>query len=155
MFSAKFRGENTSGQGRLEHSAAANDAEATFTLLNRIFGIGFGYHYGGVFFAVLMNTGWIGFIVYCYAFVKPIIFLRPEGGGLPVKVCIATLFLLFFISVSELFLPTSWMFLGIAYWYLDEFRANRTWTAALATSRTERYSRNGHGKLKPDWLSKH
>ena len=76
-------------------------------------------------------------MVYCYAFLKPIIFLRSEGGGLPVKVCIATLFLLFFISVSELFLPTSWMFLGIAYWYLDKFRANRPWTAALATSRTE------------------
>jgi len=29
------------------------------------------------------------------------------------------------------------MFLGIAYWYLDKSRANRTWTAALATSRTE------------------
>jgi hypothetical protein len=137
MFTAKFRGENPSGQGRMEHSAAANDAEVTFTLLNRIFGVGFGYHYGGVFFAVLMNTGWIGLIVYCYAFVKPIIFLRPEAGGLPIKVCIATLFLLFYISVSELFLPTTWMFLGIAYWYLDKSRANRTWTAALATSRTE------------------
>ena len=68
MFTAKFRGENTSGQGRMDHSAAANDAEAAFTLLNRIFGIGFGYHYGGVFFAVLMNTGWIGMVVYCYAF---------------------------------------------------------------------------------------
>ena len=32
------------------------------------FGIGFGYHYGGVFFAVLMNTGWIGLLVYLYVF---------------------------------------------------------------------------------------
>jgi hypothetical protein len=125
MFSAKLRGENTSGQGRMEHSAAAKEAEAAFTLLNRIFGIGFGYHYGGVFFAVLMNTGWIGILVYCYAFLKPMVFLRSEGGGLPFKVGIATLFLLFYISVSELFLPTTWMFLGIAYWYLDKRRSNR------------------------------
>ena len=135
MFSAKFRGENTSGQGRLEHGAAANDAEATFTLLNRLFGIGFGYHYGGVYFAVLMNTGWIGMLVYCYAFLKPVLLLRSESGGLPLKVCIATLFLLFYISVSELFLPTTWMFLGIAYWYFDKTPANRIAAMQSASGR--------------------
>jgi hypothetical protein len=57
MFGAKFRGESLSGVGRLEHQVAAHEADATLTLLNRLFGIGFGYHYGGVYFAVLMNTG--------------------------------------------------------------------------------------------------
>ena len=135
MFSAKFRGENTSATGRMEHAAAAKDAEASFTLLNRIFGIGFGYHYSGVYSAVLINTGWIGMMVYFYAFLKPVILLRSEGGGLPLKVCIATLFLLFYISVSELFLPTTWMLLGIAYWYFDKTRANRSWTPDLAPAR--------------------
>jgi hypothetical protein len=125
MFSAKFRGDNNSGQSRLEHGAAASEAEARFTLLNRIFGIGFGYHYGGVFFAVLMNTGWIGMAVYCYAFLKPVVFLPSDHKGLPLKVCVATLFFLFYLSVSELFLPTTWMFLGIAYWYLDKALANQ------------------------------
>ena len=32
--------------------------------MNHLFGIGFGYYYGGVFKAVLVNTGWIGMIVY-------------------------------------------------------------------------------------------
>ena len=137
MFIAKFRGENNSGQSRLEHGAAANEAEATFTLLDRLFGIGFGYHYSGVYFAVLMNTGWIGMMVYCYAFLKPVILLRSEGGGLPLKVCIATLFLLFYISVSELFLPTTWMFLGIAYWYLDQARANRIAAMQSASGRVQ------------------
>ena len=68
MFTAKFRGENNSGQSRMEHGAAANEQAASFTFLNRLFGIGFGYHYGGVFFAVLMNTGWIGLLVYLYVF---------------------------------------------------------------------------------------
>jgi hypothetical protein len=68
---------------RLEHAAATNDAEATFTLLNRLFGIGFGYHYGGVYFAVLMNTGWIGLMVYCYAFLKPVFLIQSDGGDSP------------------------------------------------------------------------
>jgi hypothetical protein len=124
MFAAKFRGENLSGQARLEHSAAAADAENTLTLLNRIFGIGFGYHYGGVYFAILMNTGWIGMAVYCYAFLKPVFSLPADGGGIAFKVSLATLFVLFYISVSELFLPTTWMFLGMAYWRLDKSRVH-------------------------------
>jgi hypothetical protein len=123
MFGAKFRGENLSGHARLEHGAATNDATATLTFLNRLFGIGFGYHYGGVFFAVLMNCGWIGMIVYSYAFLKPVFLLESNGRGLTLKVCIATLFLLFYLSVSELFLPTTWMLLGLAYWHLDKVRA--------------------------------
>jgi hypothetical protein len=124
MFAAKLKGENLSGQGRIEHAAAAADAENTLTLLNRIFGIGFGYHYGGVYFAIIMNTGWIGLAVYCYAFLKPVFLLPADSGGIPFKVSLATLFVLFYISVSELFLPTTWMFLGLAYWRLDKSRAH-------------------------------
>ena len=148
MFTAKFRGESTSATGRIEHAAAANDAEATFTLLNRIFGIGFGYHYSGVYSAVLINTGWIGMMVYFYAFLKPVILLRSEGGELPLRVCIATLFFLFHLSVSELFIPTTWMFLGIAYWYLDKGRANRAHTQHTVSAHLMRVS-----NTRPDWAA--
>ena len=141
MFSAKFRGETNSGQTRLEHGAAAKDAEATFTLLNRIFGIGFGYHYGGVYFALLMNTGWIGMIVYLYVFLKPLILLPTDSDGSVLKVCVAALFFLFYISVSELFLPTTWMFLGIAYWYMDKARDERAVMQYQGCGRLERISR--------------
>ena len=103
----------------------------------RIFGIGFGYHYGGVYFAILMNTGWIGMAVYCYAFFKPVFLLPADGGGIPFKVSLATLFVLFYISVSELFLPTTWMFLGLAYWRLDKSRAHVAWKPHRPPTRTE------------------
>jgi hypothetical protein len=125
MFTSKFNGENASGQGRQESAQAMRDTAATFTLMNRLFGIGFGYYYGGVYFAILVNTGWIGMIVYCYAFLKPVIFLRPDDASLGLKVGVATLFFLFYISVSELFLPTTWMFLGLAYWRLDQQRQEK------------------------------
>ena len=82
-----------------------------------------------------MNTGWIGFAVYCYAFVKPVILLTTRRRWTPVKVCIATLFCFFTSPSLELFLPTSWMFLGIAYWYLDKFRANRIAAMQSASGR--------------------
>ena len=120
MFTAKLNAENGSGeihQGAIE---AVNDTVRTFTLMNRLFGIGFGYYYGWVFNAILVNTGWIGLMVYLYAFLKPVILLRADHGGLAFKVAVATIFFLYFINVSELFLPTTWMFLGLAYWQLDQ-----------------------------------
>jgi hypothetical protein len=122
MFTAKVSGQNDSGQVRQDAALAMRETMATFTPMNRLFGIGFGYYYGGVFYTVLVNTGWIGLLVYCYAFLKPVILLRAEEGSLALKVSVATLFFLFYISVSELFLPTTWMFLGLAYWRLDQQR---------------------------------
>jgi hypothetical protein len=135
MFTAKMSGENASGHDRNESFAALKETAQTFTFMNRLFGIGFGYYYGGVYYAVPVNTGWIGMIVYCYAFLKPVIFLRPDHEGLAFKVGIATLFFLFKISVSELFLPTTWMFLGLAYWRLDQQRQEKNATQ-LVTART-------------------
>lgn len=125
MFTAKMSHDNDSGKIRSETGSAMNETAQTFTPINRIFGIGFGYYYGGVFFAVLVNTGWIGMMVYFYAFLKPIIFLRSEEGSLALKLAVVSLFFLFYVSVSELFLPTTWMFLGLAYWRLDQQRPQR------------------------------
>jgi hypothetical protein len=125
MFTAKMSHANDSGESRSETAQAMRETVQTFTPMNRIFGIGFGYYYGGVFFAVLVNTGWIGMLVYFYAFLKPVVLLRSEEGNLALKVGIVTLFVLFYVSVSELFLPTTWMFLGLAYWRLDQQREQR------------------------------
>jgi hypothetical protein len=125
MFTAKMSGENASGHDRQQSGLAMREQVETFSLMNRLFGIGFGYYYGGVFYSVLVNTGWIGMLVYCYAFLKPVIFLRSEHGAIALKVGVAILFLLFKLSVSELFLPTTWMFLGLAYWHLDRQRQEK------------------------------
>jgi len=122
LFTSKINGENGSG---IEHQVAAQAMEettSTFTFMNRLFGIGFGNYYGPVFSNVLINTGWIGLIVYAYAFLKPALLLRTDGGGLAFKVGVLALFFLYYLNLSELFLPTTWMFLGLAYWQLDQQR---------------------------------
>jgi hypothetical protein len=120
IFTNKINGEAGSG----DMHQAANDAMIatlkTFTPMNAIFGIGFGYYYGSVLTTILVNTGLIGLVIYCYAFLKPAILLRSNDGGLALKVGIATIFFLYCINVSEFFLPTTWMFLGLAYWRLDQ-----------------------------------
>jgi hypothetical protein len=66
------------------------------------------------------------------------VFLLPaDSGGIAFKVSLATLFVLFYISVSELFLPTTWMFLGLAYWRLDKSRAGVDWKPHRPTTLTE------------------
>jgi O-Antigen ligase len=125
MFTEKMNGENNSGQTREDNWDATQETLKTFTLMNRLFGIGFGYYYGGVYYAILVNTGLIGMLVYFYAFLKPVIFLRPDHTALAFKVALAALFFLFYISVSELFLPSTWMFLGLAYWRLDQQKDQR------------------------------
>jgi hypothetical protein len=125
MFTAKLNADNNSGGVHQNANQAMIDTVKTFTAMNHLFGIGFGYYYGWVFSAVLINTGWIGLIVYLYAFLKPAILLRSDHGGLALKVGVATIFFLYCINVSELFLPTTWMFLGLAYWRLDQQKRER------------------------------
>jgi hypothetical protein len=125
LFTSKLNAENSSGIERQAATQAMQETASTFTFMNRLFGIGFGNYYGSVFSAVLINTGWIGLIVYSYAFLKPAILLRSGNGGLPLKVGVLALFFLYYLNVAELFLPPTWMFLGLAYWRLDQQRQEK------------------------------
>jgi hypothetical protein len=120
IFTSKFNAQNDSGDLHQAANQATSETVRTFTFMNHLFGIGFGYYYGSVFSTVLINTGWIGLLVYFYGFLKPAILLRSDDGGLALKIGVATIFFLYGINVSEFFLPTTWMFLGLAYWQLDQ-----------------------------------
>src|ERR1700730_1975591 len=111
IFTDKLGGQNDSGAIHQAAEQATSETVQTFSLMNRLFGIGFGYFYGNVFNNIFINAGWIGLAIYLSAFLKPVIFLRSDQEGLGLKVSVAALFFLFYINVSELFLPTTWMFL--------------------------------------------
>jgi hypothetical protein len=125
MFEDKISGENESGRMRDEANLNTKELFNSFSPMNWMFGIGFGYAYNQVSNAVLTNTGIIGFIIYCFVFLKPVWCLPRQGiyGGY--KTCIFGLFFLFNLTLSELFLPTTWMFLGLAYNKLDEYQRRR------------------------------
>jgi len=115
IFTAKFSGDNNSGKTRLDQSIAVHDLLASFSPSNWLFGVGFGYVYESVFLELLIDTGIVGLGLFLYVMFRPIVLLptRPESAGL--KLGLLAIAILFALSLSELFLPTTWMFLGLAY----------------------------------------
>ena len=133
LFGQKFSGDNDSGKERLDAVAPMSDLLQKFSVPNWLFGVGFGYIYVSVFIALLVNTGVLGLITFLVILFRPIVFLpiKPESEGL--KMGLLALAILFSLSLSELFLPTTWMLLGLAYRKLDQHRQSRQ-SAPASTS---------------------
>jgi hypothetical protein len=123
IFGDKFSGDNVSGKMRLDSATALHDLLLSFTLPNWIFGIGFGYVYLSVFFEVLIDMGLLGLVLFACFLLRPIIFLPIKPGSEGLKLGLLALAILFSLSLSELFLPPTWMFFGLAYRKLEQTRA--------------------------------
>jgi hypothetical protein len=122
MFLDKFNGDNNSGAMRIDSTASKNDLYRSFTIPNWIFGVGFGYSYMSIYDALLVNTGVIGLGVFLWMFIRPLIFLPARPGYEGHKAGLLGILIMCGLSLSELFLPTTWMFLGLAYYKLAQYR---------------------------------
>ena len=122
MFADKFSGKNESGAMRLETRQTLADLYASFSLPNWLFGIGFGYCYAGVYDVLLINTGIIGLGVFLWTFVRPLWLLPTIPGYEGPKAAILSILIVCGLSLSELYLPPMWMFLGLAWFKLAEYR---------------------------------
>jgi hypothetical protein len=118
LFTDKLAGITESGEKR--QFSPIGIVESFFGLppLQWISGVGFGYTYANVGISLLFNSGLSGFALFSAAFLLPIFRLPPNARGIALKTGLAVMYFLFLISVAELFLPTTWMFLGLAYWQL-------------------------------------
>jgi hypothetical protein len=125
IFGQKLAGDSDSGKERIEGMGAIHNLLESFTVPNWLFGLGFGYTYLGVFIGVLVNTGLVGLGVFVWIWFRPVLFLpiKPEFEGL--KMGLLAIAICFLLSLSEFFLPTSWMFLGLAHRKLAQYRAGR------------------------------
>jgi hypothetical protein len=128
MFIDKISGNNDSGASRIESTMAVHDLYGTFTIPNWIFGIGFGYVYLGIYADLLVNTGIIGLGAFLWVFLRPLIFLPTSRGYEGHKAGLLAIVILCGLSLSELFLPPTWMFIGLAYYKLEQYR-NERWKA--------------------------
>jgi hypothetical protein len=145
MFEDKINGENQSGAMRMEASLGLQELYESFTLPNWIFGIGFGNAYLGIFDGLLVNTGLIGLGVFIWTLGRPAWSLPTAPGYEGLKAGILSILILSRLSLSELFLPTTWMFVGLAWYYLSEYQRTRvpapmaiSWPASPAPSPTQR-----------------
>ncbi len=125
VFSEKISGDSESGRMRIESSMSTQELFSNFSPMNWLFGFGFGYAYNQVAIAILTNTGIVGFAVFCFFFLKPAWSLPRDGVYGGYKICVFGLFFLCNLTLSELFIPTMWMFLGLAYNKLDEYKRGR------------------------------
>jgi hypothetical protein len=124
LVSDKLAGDTQSGAAR--QFSPLELVETFFELppLQWFSGVGFGYTYSTVGISLLFNCGLSGIFVFVLAFLLPIVRLGNSPRDIALKVGLSVMLFLFFISVAELFLPTTWMFLGLAYWQLSRTRAD-------------------------------
>jgi hypothetical protein len=132
MFLDKFAGKNQSGAMRLEANRHLNDLFASLTLPNWIFGVGFGYCYLGIYQLLLVNTGLIGLGTFLWAFLRPLFLLPTTPGYEGLKGALFAILVASGLSLSELYLPPMWMFLGLAWFKLAEYRQQRPAPATRA-----------------------
>jgi hypothetical protein len=119
LFTDKLAGETQSGEAR--QFSVTGVIENFFGLppLQWFSGVGFGYTYANVAISLLFNCGLSGLALFAFGFLFPVFRLPSNPRGIALKTGLAVMFFLFAISVAELFLPTTWMFLGLAYWQLS------------------------------------
>ena len=142
MFEDKISGHNESGQDRVESAAAISQLLGSFTLPNWFFGVGFGYVYSDIYRALLVNTGLIGLGTALWIFGRPLWQLPVQPGSEGIKAGLLALALLCAISLSELFLPSTWMFVGLAYYRLDQVRRKQAHLPVDALPRNEFFPRH-------------
>ena len=118
----KLAGETDSGAKRLFSPIGIVETFFGLPPLQWFSGVGFGYTYANAGISVLFNCGLSGFVLFAFGFLFPVFSLPSDGRGIALKTGLAVMFFLFLISVAELFLPTTWMFLGLAYWQLARQR---------------------------------
>jgi hypothetical protein len=125
LFTDKFSGDTDSGKGRLNNIAQYMDLFHNFNVLNWIFGVGFGYLYFSLGWSLTANTGILGDSSFLYTVLKPAYLLPREKGSEWLKISMVALVVVIVLTVSELFIPTTWMFIGLAYRKLDQVKARR------------------------------
>lgn len=122
MLTDKLSGLNGSGAIRLDLEEMSSAAVESLSLFHKIFGLGYGYVYSSVWQAALFNLGWLGglilIIYFTWPFVANVLIGKFSKWGFACVVILA----LYVINVAELYLPTTWALLGLAWRDFDRLR---------------------------------
>lgn len=124
MIVDKLTGMNDSGAIRMDLEELQNKGLSELSIWSRMFGIGFGYVYGSVWQACILNLGWIGSALFAAFFVTPLLACSAMRKFTIWGLCSVVILVLYIVNVAELYLPTTWAFLGLAWKDLDVVKAN-------------------------------
>ncbi|RKP53187.1 hypothetical protein D7Z26_15785 [Cohnella endophytica] len=117
----KFFTTNISGTERQNSFDFHLDFFHHLSLMNKLFGIGFGViRSADMFSTLLVNVGIVGILLVTLFFLVPIVKLRRSYENNGLKILIIVIYATMMMAVSEFaYLPT-WLFLGIAYNKLNQ-----------------------------------
>jgi hypothetical protein len=125
LFEDKISGDTASGKDRMDNILLYKQLFSTFGPINWVFGMGFGYLYFSLLWSLTANTGLLGVGSFLYAFLKPAYLLPRSNRSAWLKISMISIVVVVAITLSELFIPTTWMFLGLAYRRLDQLKRER------------------------------
>ena len=112
----KLEGSNVSGSERSTNFFNHFDYFLDFPFLLKFFGLGFGYVRSTDFLSTLLvNVGIIGFLLYTFIFLYPVIKPGKTRRDRSLKIILIFIFISSILSVPEFAYPSIWLFLGIAY----------------------------------------
>jgi len=115
MFAEKFIGENISGNTRIGYMQYAYSYFWDLPLMCKLFGVGFGTTYLPSFSRVLLDMGLVGLLLFALFVFYPLRILSSTALNVGIKTALVALAFFWAVSFPELFFPTNWLVLGIAY----------------------------------------
>jgi hypothetical protein len=119
MFAEKLFGHTTSGERRWISVVYPLHYFSELPLINQLFGVGFGTTYERTL-RVLIDLGLFGMALYILFFAWPLLRLPSKLSLVGIKAAVAALLFYYMTGVGEIFYPSTWMILGLAYWELDQ-----------------------------------
>lgn len=116
LFVNKVTVSDTSGTVRYGSFEANISFFCSASIINQLFGIGFGYIRSmDMFSTLLINNGIVGLLIFTSMFFYPIIKLKNTDKNIGLKSAIIVIYTTMMISVPEYSYLIIWLFLGIAY----------------------------------------
>ena len=116
LFVNKVTANDTSGIVRRGSFEANISFFCSASIINQLFGIGFGYIRSmDMFSTLLINNGIIGLLIFTLLFLYPLIKLKNTDKNIGLKSIIIVIYVTMMISVPEYSYLVIWLFLGIAY----------------------------------------
>lgn len=117
----KLSGQDTSGGERTQYMQQHIDYFMNMPFFNKLFGLGFGYARSTDFFSTLLvNTGVIGIALFTLLFFYPVFKLGKTDKEVGLKYSLIVLYIAMMISVPEFSYLSTWLFLGVAYYYVNQ-----------------------------------
>jgi hypothetical protein len=116
LFVNKLTVSDTSGTVRYGSFEANISFFCSSSIINQLFGIGFGYIRSmDMFSTLLVNNGIVGLLIFTLLFFYPIFKLKNTDKNIGLKSAIIVIYITMMISVPEYSYLIIWLFLGIAY----------------------------------------